>query len=71
MRGSGHYISHFLSRPKRTVKIRTSLFDLIEALNGEIKTGEEGFVIQIVLDLINNSLLKTIRNPDVFRNIPD
>ncbi len=69
MKGSRHYTSHLLLKPKRTVKIRTTLFDLMETLNGEIKTGEEGFVIQILSDLINHGLLKAIRNPNVFRNI--
>ncbi len=45
------------------------LFDLIETLNREIKTGEKGFVIQILSDLIDHGLLKAIGNPNVFRNI--
>ena len=42
------------------MKTRTTLFDLIEALNEVVEKREEKFVPQIVLHMVNRGLLKAI-----------
>ena len=45
---------------RKTRKIKTNLYDLITAINDEIRVGEEGLVIQVLQDLMNRRCLKFI-----------
>jgi len=46
------------SNLRKVRKFKTNLYDLITAINDEIRVGEEGLVIQILQDLINRRCLK-------------
>ena len=48
---------------KRKITIRTTMVDLIRALNDELKTGEEVLVPFIVLDMMDRGLLKFVDSP--------
>jgi hypothetical protein len=48
------------SNLRKTRKIKTNLYDLITAINDEIRVGEEGLVIQVLQDLMNRRCLKFI-----------
>ena len=41
-------------------KIKTNLYDIITAINDEIRVGEEGLVIQVLEDLMNRRRLRFI-----------
>ena len=53
-------ISSFNSDSQRTIKIRTTLFDLFTVLNEEARVGEEGLVAKIVFDWIESARLKLV-----------
>jgi excisionase family DNA binding protein len=53
-------ISSFKSDSQRTIKIRTTLFDLFTVLNEEARVGEEEMVAKIVFDWIESDRLKLI-----------
>ncbi len=53
-------ISSFNSDSQRTMKIRTTLFDLFTVLNEEARVGEEKLVAKIVLDWIESGRLKLV-----------
>ena len=53
-------ISTFKSDSKRTIKIRTTLFDLFTALNEEARVGEEELVARIVCGWIESGRLKLL-----------
>jgi len=46
------------SNLRKARKIKTNLYDLITAINDEIRVGEEGLVIQILQDLVNRRRLR-------------
>jgi hypothetical protein len=48
---------------RRKIKIKTTMLDLVSALNNEIKSGEEVLVPLIVLDMMDKGLLKFISQP--------
>jgi hypothetical protein len=52
--------SSFKSAPQRTIKIRTTLFDLFTALNEEARVGEEELVAKIVFAWIESGRLKLV-----------
>ena len=54
------HISSFNSDSQRTIKIRTTLFDLFTVLNEEARVGEEGLVAKIVFDWIESGRLKLV-----------
>ena len=61
MKQSTPAISSFKSDSQRTIKIRTTLFDLFTALNEEAKTvKEEELVSKIVFDWIESCRLKLV-----------
>ena len=53
-------ISSFKSGSQRTIKIRTTLFDLFTALNEEVRVGEEELATQIVFDWIKSGRLRSV-----------
>jgi hypothetical protein len=53
-------VSSFKSGSQRTIKIRTTLFDLLTVLNEEARVGEEGLVAKIVFDWIESGRLKLV-----------
>jgi hypothetical protein len=53
-------ISSFNSDSQRTIKIRTTLFDLFTVLNEEARVGEEKLVAKIVFDWIESGRLKLV-----------
>ncbi len=55
-------ISSFKSDSQRTIKIRTTLFDLFTVLNEEARVGEEKMVAKIVFDWIESGRLKLVLN---------
>ena len=54
--------THWTVRPK--MRIRTTMFDLIKALNEEVKAGEEALVPRIVRHMIDSGLLKFTGYPN-------
>ena len=46
---------------RKTIKTRTTIFDLIKTLNEVVEKGEEEFIPQIVLHMTNSGLLKAVR----------
>ena len=48
---------------KKKGKIVTTLFDLFEAIHGELGAGEEGLALPIFLHLVRTGRVKFIRNP--------
>jgi hypothetical protein len=46
---------------RKTIKTRTTMFDLIKTLNEVVEKGEEEFIPQIVLHMTNSGLLKAVR----------
>ena len=57
------------SRHLKTTSIETTLYDLIEAISEEIKTGEDHLIAQTVFHLINSGRLKFIDIPKDFKSI--
>ena len=55
-------ISSFKSDSQRTIKIRTTLFDLLTVLNEEVRVGEEELVAKIVFDWIESGRLKLVHH---------
>jgi hypothetical protein len=53
-------ISSFKSDSQRTIKIRTTLFDLFTVLNEEARVGEEELVPKIVFAWIESGRLKLV-----------
>jgi len=53
-------ISSSKSDSERTIKIRTTLFDLFTALNEEAKVGEEELVTKIVFGWIKSGRLNLV-----------
>ncbi|HMK76147.1 MAG TPA: hypothetical protein VK568_08200 [Thermodesulfobacteriota bacterium] len=53
-------ISSFKSDSQRTIKIRTTLFDLLTVLNEEARVGEEELVAKIVSGWIESGRLKLV-----------
>ena len=54
-------------RSRKTMKTKTTVFDLIEALNQVVDKDEEKFVPQIVSQMVNSGRLKAVRGPEGFR----
>jgi hypothetical protein len=46
---------------ERRVAIRTTLYDLIDVLNGEVRPGEETAVVRTILHLIKKGQLKGVK----------
>ena len=55
-----HQVSSFGSYSQETIKIRTTLFDLLKVLDEEVKVGEEELVAKIVYYWIESGRLKFI-----------
>jgi len=53
-------------RSRKTMKTKTTMFDLIEALNQVVDKDEEKFVPRIVTHLVNSGRLKTESDPKAF-----
>ena len=53
--------------PSPIKKIRTTMYNLISALNEEVEAGEKILVPLIVLDMMEKRLLKFIRHPNTSR----
>jgi len=53
-------ISSFKSDSQKTIKIRTTLFDLFTALNEQARVGEEELVPKIVFHWIESGRLKLV-----------
>jgi hypothetical protein len=68
-RGSVHRFPSPKPKPRRTEKIKTTLFDLIDAINDEIKAGEEDMVFLVISDLISTGRLKFTGPSIAFRPI--
>ena len=48
---------------RRKIRIKTTMVDLVGALNYEVKAGEEVLVPFIVLDMMKRGLLKFVNPP--------
>jgi len=59
-RDSSH---HLQSNSRRKIRVRTTMLDLITALNNEIKAGEEILVPFIMLDMMEKGMLKFVGPP--------
>jgi len=55
------YIPVFNLKVRKRIKIRTTMFDLIKTLKEVVEKGEEKFIPQIILHMINSNLLKVLR----------
>ena len=55
-----HHVPSFGSYSQKTMKIRTTLFDLLTILNEEVRVGEEELVAKIVYYWIESGRLKFI-----------
>ncbi len=55
-----HHALSFGSNSQKTIKIRTTLFDLLKVLNEEVRVGEEELVAKIVYYWIESGRLKFI-----------
>ena len=64
-----HAFPGVTSRDLKTTSIETTLYDLIEAISEEIKTGEDHLIAQTVFHLINSGRLKFIDIPKDFKSI--
>jgi hypothetical protein len=53
-------VSSFESVPRKTIKIRTTLFDLLNILNEEAGIGEEKLIARLVCDWIESGKVKFI-----------
>jgi hypothetical protein len=51
------------SNPRRKIKIKTTMGDLLRALNSELRVGEQGLVPFIVVDMMERGLLKFVNPP--------
>ena len=45
---------------KRKIKIKTTMADLLKALNSEVRPGEHGLVPFIVVDMMDRGMLKFV-----------
>jgi hypothetical protein len=54
---------------KKKGKIVTTLFDLFEAIHGELGAGEERLALPIFFHLIRAGRVKFIRNPRASRTL--
>jgi len=54
------HVSSFGSYSQKTIRIRTTLFDLLKVLNEQVRVGEEGLVAKIVYYWIESGRLKFI-----------
>jgi hypothetical protein len=55
-----HPVSSFGSSSQKTMKIRTTLFDLLKVLDEEVRAGEEDLVAKIVYYWIESGRLKFV-----------
>ena len=53
---------------KRKIKIKTTMADLLKALNNEVKPGEHALVPFIVVDMMDRGMLKFV-NPNAKKDI--
>jgi hypothetical protein len=53
-------ISSYVSDSPRTIKVRTSLLDLLTILNEEVRVGEEELVVKILFSWIESGRLKLV-----------
>jgi hypothetical protein len=56
----------FTDDKKDTVIIRTTLYDLIEAINSEVSPDEEELVVATVLHLLRSGRIRFVRNPEYY-----
>jgi hypothetical protein len=61
MKKETNYIPFFNLTFRKTIKTRTTLFDVLKTLNEVVEKGEEEFIPQVVLHMTNIGLLKAIR----------
>ncbi len=66
MTRSYHTFQGIKSRHPKMTSIETSLYDLIEAMNEEIRAGEDGLIVQAVVHLVDTGTLKFIGIPKEF-----
>ena len=59
-----HHVPSFGSYSQKTIKIRTTLFDLLKVLDEEVRVGEEELVAKIVYYWIESGRLKFISPED-------
>ena len=55
------HIPFFNLKVRKKIKTRTTMFDLLKTLNEVVEKGEEKFIPQIILHMINSNLLKVLR----------
>ena len=55
------HIPFFNLKVRKKIKTRTTMFDLLKTLNEVVEKGEEEFIPQVVLHMINSGLLKAVR----------
>jgi len=60
MKASSHTLVGVKSRYPKTTRIRTTLYDLIEAISEEIRSKEDGLIAQTVSHLVDTGKLKFI-----------
>jgi hypothetical protein len=61
MKKEKNHIPSFTPNFRKRIKIKTTMFDLIKTLNEVVEKGEEKFIPQIILHMINSNLLKVLR----------
>jgi hypothetical protein len=61
MKKETNYIPFFNLKFRKTIKTRITMFDLLKTLNEVVEKGEEEFIPQVVLHMINSGLLKAVR----------
>jgi hypothetical protein len=61
MKKEKNHIPPFNPKFRKTIKTRTTIFDLMKTLNEVVEKGEEEFIPQIVLHMTNSGLLKAVR----------
>lgn len=54
---------HLQPNPRRKIRVRTTMLDLLNALNNEINAGEEILVPFIMLDMMERGMLKFVGPP--------
>jgi hypothetical protein len=61
MKKEQNYIPCFKPTFRKTIRTRTTIFELMKTLNEVVEIGEEEFIPQIVLHMNNSGLLKAVR----------
>jgi hypothetical protein len=56
----------FIDRKKEPVIIKTTLYDLIEAIHSEVGPEEEALVIATVMDLLKSGRVRFLCNQELY-----